>query len=258
MNELFSFPRFWRLFVKHTMEHYRTYVMAVAVLTGALLLGGAFLFYMMPDPPDVGLQSIMFANLLIIAGTIFASTTFNDYGQDGTAIPALTLPATPLEKFLVGWIWSYPIYIFVYLNVFYVSLYGLGSGRHWASWQHFQVLDLDKYHLEVITVLFSVLHAIALLGSIYFNGLAFIKTAFGFFVGLAILIVFNLVLLKLMTGLHAIRTGVPFGTLDFSLKGRTYAVFLQGWNHSGILAIMMAITVLLWTTAFFKLKEKQV
>ena len=45
MNNFFSLNRFCRLFVKHTAEHYRIYLMSVAVLAGVIILGGAFLFF---------------------------------------------------------------------------------------------------------------------------------------------------------------------------------------------------------------------
>src|SRR3569833_2134956 len=38
MNNFFSLRRFGLLFIKHSAEHYRTYLMAIAVLTGVALL----------------------------------------------------------------------------------------------------------------------------------------------------------------------------------------------------------------------------
>ena len=70
MNNFFSFQRFCRLFVKHTTEHYRIYLMSIAVLAGVILLGGAFLFFVIPEPPDPGLQTAIFVILMLIAGTI--------------------------------------------------------------------------------------------------------------------------------------------------------------------------------------------
>src|SRR5579863_8241188 len=113
MNEVFSFGRFRRLFVKHTVEHYRTYLMSIAVLAGVLLLGGAFVFYMIAEPPDPAFQTAMFVILMLLAGALFSSTVFSDYGDKNKATPALTLPATALEKFLIGWVYSYPIFLVV-------------------------------------------------------------------------------------------------------------------------------------------------
>src|SRR5262249_36558983 len=144
MRDFFSFSRFRRLFIKHTAEHYRTYLMSIAVLAGVLLLGGSFVFYVIPEPPDPGFQEAVFVLLMVFGGTLFTSTIFSDYGDKRKAIPALTLPATAFEKFLVGWLYSYPIFLLVYVGVFYLALYGLSSGRHWGGNQHYFMMSLRQ------------------------------------------------------------------------------------------------------------------
>src|SRR5580704_16189810 len=130
MNEVFSFRRFSRLFVKHTAEHYRIYLMSIGLLAGVLLLAGSFLFFVIPDPPDPGFQEASYIMLLFLAGGIFTSTVFSDFGEKNKAIPALTLPATTFEKYLVGWLYSYPIFLVIYTGVFYLTLLGLSSIKH--------------------------------------------------------------------------------------------------------------------------------
>src|ERR1700753_3363335 len=100
MNNIFSISRFWRLFIKHSAEHYRTYLMSISVLGGVMLLGGAFIIYMIPGPLDAGFQSVLFVSLMLISGTIFTSTIFSDAGDKRKAIPILTLPASQFEKVL--------------------------------------------------------------------------------------------------------------------------------------------------------------
>ena len=65
MNKFFNLKRFLRLFIKQTTEHYRTYLMSVAVLAGVMLLGGSFLFFVIPEPPDTGLQTAVFVILML-------------------------------------------------------------------------------------------------------------------------------------------------------------------------------------------------
>ena len=169
MNELFSFRRFARLFVKHTAEHYRVYLMSVGVLAGVLILSGFFLFIVAPDASDVGFQTGSYAILMFIAGGIFASTVFTDYGEKDKAIPALTLPATTFEKFLVGWLYSYPIFLVVYTAVFYLAVLGLVSMRHWAAGQQFSFFSVGQVELRIFWVLFTEIHSIALFGAIFFR-----------------------------------------------------------------------------------------
>ena len=182
MRESFSFARFARLFIKHTAEHYRTYLMAMSVLVGFLVLCGVFLFFVIPFTPDPGFQTASYAIVMLVAGGLFTSTVFADYGDNRTAIPALTLPATSFEKFLVGWVWSYPIFLLLYTGIYYLALVGLSSFRHWDEGQRFMYFTLRQPQLIVILVLFTELHALALFGAIYFRKLQFIRTGFVFFV----------------------------------------------------------------------------
>jgi hypothetical protein len=259
MNEVFSFRRFRRLFVKHTVEHYRTYLMSVAVLLGVLFLGGSFIFYMMSDPPDPGFQTAMFSSLLLIAGTLFTSTVFSDYGDKNKAIPALTLPATALEKFLVGWLYSYPIFLIVYTGAFYLALWGLSSGRHWGAGQHFYLMSLRQPGTEVFFVAYSVLHAFSLFGAIFFKKLHFIKTGFAFFIALGITIFLHSLLLKGITGLGMMILELPFGFLHFTIHHRFYTISAHDHDTSTTISYLLWLaTLMIWVAAFFRLKEKQV
>src|SRR5665213_2760957 len=107
MNNTFNLTRFGRLFVKHTVEHYKSYLMSLAVLMGVMLLGDGFITYLIPgDFMDAGMQSALFMSVLLLAGTIFASTIFADLGDNKKAMASLTLPASHFEKYLVAWLYS--------------------------------------------------------------------------------------------------------------------------------------------------------
>jgi hypothetical protein len=233
--------------------------MSIAVLTGVLLLGGSFVFYMIPEPPDPGFQMAIFIMLLLIGGALFTSTIFSDYGDKRKAVPALTLPATAFEKFLVGWLYSYLIFLVVYIGVFYLAVYGLSSGRHWSGNQHFYVLNLHQNWTVELCVMYSLVHGLALFGAIHFRKLHFIKSGFVFFIGIGVVIVLNTLFLKVITGIKVVRAAIPFGFLDFNIDDRRYSV--ADYNStvvSGILIILVTVTLLLWAAAYFKLKEKQV
>ncbi|HVV55409.1 MAG TPA: hypothetical protein VHC47_08800 [Mucilaginibacter sp.] len=258
MNNFFSFQRFSRLFIKHTAEHYRIYLMSVAVLAGVLLLGGSFLFFVIPDPPDTGLQTAMFIILMLIAGTIFTSTVFSDFGDKNKSIQALTLPATAFEKFLVGWIYSYPVFLLVYSGVFYAALIGLGNAKHWNADQHFTIFSLQQGSIYAMLIIFSMLHAIALFGAIFFNKLHFIKTGFSFLIGYALILIVNTLFLKIITGLDVVKTAMPFGFLNFSVGDKYYSIATKGAPSLAIMIVLSVSAVLIWIAAYFRLKEKQV
>ena len=90
MNKIFNPVRFGKLFVKHTTEHYKGYLMALGVLIGVMVLGGSFLVYMNDAPLSRAAQSVLFLGILLLAGTIYTSTIFADLGEKKKAIAYLT------------------------------------------------------------------------------------------------------------------------------------------------------------------------
>lgn len=257
MNNFFNLRRFGLLFVKHTAEHIRTYLMSIAVLAGVVLLGGSFVFFIIPGPPDAGLQTACFVMLMLMSGTIFTSTVFSDYGIRNKAIPAITLPASAFEKYLVGWLYSYPIFITVYTGVFFIILTTLGHLGHWHQ-MHFQPMALSQPDVFMVVVIYSVLHSVSLFGAIFFNKLHFIKTGFAFFIGYALLLLFNTLVLKMITGLDVIKLALPFGFLNFNVGDKFYSVSTDKGMNWMILCLLLVASVLIWVAAYFRLKEKQV
>jgi hypothetical protein len=232
--------------------------MSIAVLAGVILLGGAFLFFVIPEPPDPGLQTAVFVILMLIAGTIFTSTVFSDFGDKNKAMTALTLPATAFEKFLIGWIYSYPVFLLIYSGVFYLGLIGLESVKHWGPDQHFILFSISQSGFYTVLTIYSMLHAIALFGAIFFNKLHFIKTGFAFFIGYIVFMIFNTVFLKAIIGLNAIKAAIPFGFLNFNIGDKYYSIVTKTIPPQAILTVLSISAALMWVAAYFRLKEKQV
>ena len=258
MNNFFKPRRFGLLFIKHTAEHIRTYLMSLAVLAGVALLGGSFIFFIIPSPPDPGFQTACFVMLLLISGTLFTSTIFSDYGTKNKAIPAITLPASTFEKYMVGWLFSYPIFLVIYTGVFFLILFILGNLGHWPQ-AEFQYMTLRQPDMYIVLVIYSVLHAVTIFGAIFFNKLHFIKTGFSFFSGYALLLIFNTLILKTITGLKLVKLAFPFGFLNFDIGGRFYSIdTIPGATNILILVVIFLASAMIWVAAYFRLKEKQV
>lgn len=244
------------MFVKHTAENYRTYLMSVSVLFGVMLLGGSFIIFVIPGPMDAGFQSVVFVMLMLISGTIFTSTIFSDIGDKRKSIPVLTLPASQFEKFLVGWVYAYPIFLFIYISIFYLVLLGLINMKHWPG-HHIEVLTIFQGRVYIMFVVFSFLQSISLFGAVFFDKLHFIKTAFAFFIGYGILILFNTIYLKLLIGRN-IKAAIPFGFLNFSESGKDYSIVPNDQLSDWMFVLLIAIAVLLWIATYFRIKEKQI
>jgi hypothetical protein len=255
MNNYFSLKRFCRLFMKHTSEHYRTYLMSAAVLAGVFMLGGSFIFYMIPGPMDAGFQAALFAVLMLIAGPIFTSTIFADFGDRRKTIPALTLPASQFEKFLVSWIYSYVIFMLVYTGIFYLVLSILISLKHWPG-HHSEIFTLFQDRLSTLFIVFSLLHAITIYGAIKFEKLHFIKVGFSFLIFYALLILVNTLFLRMIVG-RPIYPATPFAFLNFPEGTNFYSVGLNAQQSTWVFIALAVVSLLFWIAAYFKLKEKQ-
>jgi len=257
MSKLFNPARFGKLFIKHTTEHYKSYLMALGVLIGVMVLGGSFLVYMINAPLDRVAQSALFVIILLLAGTIYTSTIFSDVGDKKKAIAYLTLPASHFEKWLVAWVYSFLAFLVIYTTSFYLVALFLLNIKHVPGQAEGVINLLQKPHLEMVLV-YAFLHSIAFLGAAYFNKLHFIKTAFVFFVIMGLLILFNKIVLTTMIGRN-VDAAPPFGNLRFPDNGREVDITLPDAGHNPILLyLIMVLTLLIWIAAYYRLKEKQV
>ncbi|HTE02032.1 MAG TPA: hypothetical protein VK668_22240 [Mucilaginibacter sp.] len=258
MNNTFNITRFGRLFVKHTAEHYKNYLMSLTVLMGVLVLGGSFLVYLMPGPLDVGVQSVLFVLILLLAGTMFTSTIFADYGDKNKAITSLTLPASHLEKFLVAWVYSYLLFQVIFTGSYYLVLLFLINVKHFPGQtsEMFNVFDNQGGGI-LIYLVFALLHSIAFFGAIFFKKLHFIKTAFVFFISIAVLIIINKIMLGILLGKEVMATP-PFGDARLIENGKVSDIYLDHQDSSIVLWLMAVLVPIFWVAAYFRLKEKQV
>jgi len=256
MDSIFNTKRFGMLFIKHTTEHYKAYLMSWAVLVGVMALGGGFLVYMIEAPIETGMQTAMFGSIFFLAGTMFTSTIFADYGDNKKAANLLMLPATTFEKFLVGWLFSYLIFALVFTGTFYAILVILLSVQHIPNFHH-EVINVFEGQLVMVFVLFSLLHSISIFGSIFFKKLHFIKTAFCFFISIGAATLANTAFLQMLLG-RRLRSAVPFANVDFEVDGRYNRIIAGHATDMQVMCLILLIAVVFWVTTYYKLKEKQV
>jgi hypothetical protein len=257
MNYNFNINRFGRLLLKHTAEHYKNYLMALAVLIGVLVLGGCFLVYMLEARLDRDIQGVLYGIMLFLSGTIFTSTAFADLGERKKAVSSLTLQASHFEKYLVEWIYSLLIFLIVYTVAFYLSALFILNIK--PNGDHVQGLFnvFDKSVLQMILI-YAFLHSVALFGAIYFEKLHFIKTTFVFFIALGLLVVINKIMLSAMLG-RAVLTTPPFGTLRYAENGQATDVSITGLQQDSFLMYLIAaLALIFWIGTYWRLKEKQI
>ncbi len=254
MKNHFNLRRFGLLFRKHTVEHYKSYLMSLIVLVGIMTLVMSYITYSL-GRLDTGLQDLFFMLFLVGAGNIFTSMVFSDLGDQKKAISFLTLPASTLEKFLVVWIYSFIIYLLVYIPAFYLVAYALNS----ISPEKTNLLRLygPNSNLDKVIFLYAFLHAVFLVGAVYFEKVHFIKTIFILFLGFFATLVLNKLVLQALTGIDNL-SAVPLSNVSFIENGQLYILGVTDAEFSYTWIISIVFLLIIWAAAYFKLKEKQV
>ncbi len=259
MNQTFNLNRFAMLFKKHTMENYRMYLMSAAVLAGILLLFMGFVAYNNAGFLPENVQTSFFITFLLFAGTIFTSMIFTEMGDKKKAIPALTLPASQFEKYLVGWIYSFVVFQIVFVALFYLMAFIVIQVGHDVPGRENHLVnvfskDQKSYYAFII---YTLLHGIAFLGAIYFEKMHFIKMAFAFLIGAFLLALLNMPIMNMMIDAKTVGSTI-FSPVDIS-DGKTSWTIRQTdlQDYTGAI-VLEIIVVLLWISAFFRLKEKEV
>lgn len=257
VNQVFSLPRFGRLFSRHTAEHWSSYAMAAAVLAGLLALLLGITAYQLGGTIPVGPQGGFFTLFMVLAGTMFTSNVFAQFGERRQATVALLLPASHLEKYLVAWLYSLPLFLLVFTGVFYLVdaavLYaGAGPGQ---QPEFFNVVATDGRASNLFWTL-ALLHGAWLWGAIYFEKTHFIKTGFGVFVLLGALVFVNFQALKGLLGAQ-IRFAPPFSGAMLVENGQDYSLTLPAAQTAWLGLVPVTLAALLWLAAYFRVTEKQ-
>ena len=258
VNQYFSLPRFARLFGRHTAEHLRGYLLTAAVGLGGMVLVMGFVTYLSHRALDSALQNVFFILFLLGGGALFASTVFAPFGERRRATVALLLPASHLEKFLVAWLYSLPLFLVVFVPLFYLADAAVAYAGA-APGQTPELVNIlaDRQAAWGVLGFLLMLHAAWLAGGIYFEKTHFVKTGFAVFLLLAAVSAVNFQVLKAWTGAH-LQPSPPFTTVVIS-EGTTYYMVGLPEGHGAWLGLVpVALAGLLWLAAYCRLTEKQI
>ena len=257
MSQFFNISRFGRLFSKHTTEHAGGYLLATGVLLGGLGLVLGFVAYMSTEPVTPDMQAVIFGMGLLAAGSFFTSTVFALFGDKKQATAALLLPASHWEKYLVGWLYSLPIFLAVYVGCFFLMdslVLQLGSGgRPAATVQLFS----HESRLYVVLVAYAVVNAVFLWGSIFFEKQHFVRTAFGVLLAGVVLLAVNFNAMQALVG-HKLGTVVPYSTMALQEGKQWYAINLPEAQSAWLGLVPLGLLLLAWAAAYARVTEKQI
>jgi hypothetical protein len=264
MQNTFSFSRLWLLIKKQWFDNSRLYALSASALIGILTI--IFTIWWLANKFDYHFEEIttnvIFFVMLFVTGLIFSSTTFSTLGDKAKGLYWLSVPATAIEKLVCGIFYSCLVFLAIYFTSFWLI-------KH----IFFFIIELDPrntirridpndvFEREVTPILFYIffaLQALFILGSVYFERFAFIKTLL-----VAVFIAFLFVMFTMFLGHNLLPNNLSVkGFSDFRVYGdneppKLYR--LPGWIDDVLVPIAKFIWVPVFLTAtYFRLKEKEI
>lgn len=273
MNNTFDIKRFGLLIKKQWLEYGKLYLISLGIVAGVL---GAMYGYMYWDIitlrtgfENLNLRLDFRWPLFSIFGILFISLAANHYfaplGQKPKAILELTLPASSLEKFLVGVLYSCIFAVLSYLLIFYVidlifvarlkNLFPTAVNHNYADPERILNEQVPQYFFSRVKKLPSIqlspfagsflLTSVFLLGSLFYNKFQYIKTVIT-------VMVFGAVWLTLTINLqHSIFSN----KISTSNYNQHVSQNILGWGFS---VFLLVLTIIFYTIAYIRFKEKEV
>ncbi|MDB5240370.1 MAG: hypothetical protein JWP57_995 [Spirosoma sp.] len=262
MSRPFNLRRFGLVLQLHLSEHIRSYLLGVGVLFGVwiIMLAPSTARTTHFSENVYRFHGILFSFLFGGSGAWFASEIFRVVSSPIRGIPHLMLPASQLEKYLVGLLMLF-LFVLVFISVFYTVegiCFSIINAQVPAAEPRYALLNLmgpaipfDLRYLSWLTPSFF------LLGSIYFAKSAFIKTsAIGFLLYFFIIFLNELLILQLFP--QRVHYGnTPFSEVFFQQNGRRYDLELTGLPKLIITTVLLLLPPSLWLIAYVRYKEKQ-
>jgi hypothetical protein len=217
-----------------------------------------FIAYLQKSAPGTSTQGIFFTLLLLAGGCIFASTVFAQFGERRRATVALLLPASHLEKYLVAWLYSLPLFLLAFIPMFYLADAAVVYAAA-APGQTPELLNIFASRQGMTNVLWFLLmlNAAWLCGAIYFEKGHFIKTGFAVFVVMGVLSALNHQVLKALIGAD-VRIAPPFTSVMMIQNQQFYKIGLPEAQGHWLAWVPLGLTTLLWLASYFRLTEKQI
>ena len=298
MTQTFDARRWWLLVGKHWSENRKKYTLALIAIAGLLLLW--YTVMLLSDGHRSmypGVQVSTYYTGLFIAGCLYGSMLFTDLGSKTRGLNYLVVPASHLEKLLCSLFYAVVVFFVCYTAIFYIVdivmvkaanavaysqwLKGHAAGdefepRKIANVFYQPAQSKAPEMLEYLLLLYFVIQAIFIVGSVYFARFSFIKTTIAaLLTGLCIAFLIGKVILPILphgsyyrgiTSYHVYTVkegitinGVTSGISIYSDPATDKLITLPPWIDDVLLFLLkFAFAPFLWLAAYFRLKEKEI
>lgn len=223
------------------------------------LIGFMFLFaglYAASHDRDViETYSVLFPLLYFIGGFGFTSVLFYQLHQANQRTHYLTIPASSLEKFASKWLLATVGWSLLFYVVYMLGGFVFGTLGKTFNMSHAFDPSFANQGMWIFFLIFLSVQSLFLIGAIYFNGYNFFKTVASIFATIvagiiSAVIIFRVVMNPFIDGMEPSNNFTVHASFGNWVEGFIDAVFLYG--------VVLAFPILMWTVAYFKLKEKEV
>jgi len=261
MTTSFSIARVGQLIRKQAIENGRIYLMSGLAIFGSQALMLAFAILINQPHFNETIFYVFYVSGLLICGSVFASRAFSMLGYRARGIYWLGFPASHLEKLVTTILYSTILFFILYTAGFFVLkqialLYIHNNPR--IIYTSFNWERGFGRTLPNMVIAFFAIQSFYLLGSVYFQHAAFIKTTL-----VAVLTIFVLVYLYKMVLDGLLPAGYIWRGFDITYFGndgswsKTYSAS-PGVTHFLSWVLRLIWAPFFWTVTWFRLKEKQI
>jgi hypothetical protein len=263
MNNTFDAKRFGRLVKKTVLER----PMQTLGLIGLLLILSLILYSIIKTFGGFGpAQNITFIWGLAGGGCFLASFVFGYFSSNASGSSFLTLPASNFEKWLCGVLIAGVFYPVIFLLFFrlvdgsFVSVYHHTldpAGPFYKQlYLSVYIFDFNGFIAWKVYPMYGFLAGAMLVGSLYFNKVAFIKTAIGISILFLAMMGVNWVMATLLFG--QVNNAIPFSGVRIPAGKAEGTIELPGGFVSIINnSLWYVLPAILWLLAFTRLREKE-
>lgn len=254
---------------KHITDHFRFYTMSMLAIFGLMTITGVTMVRFAHDPfSHLSSMVPVYYFGLFFGGMLFTSRSFNELGSKEKGVDFLMLPASQFEKFITLLLVSTIGYLLFYHLSCYLSFKIIESVQVAYTGQkieiNYQFLD-DPKEKVYIYYGYLIMQAIFLLGATYFHKYSFVKTLLANFLFLFLLWCINSFLITCIFGFQDEfwKRSVPFLLVN-KLEGgpvnwHTTLYLIPEWLQNFYLfVIKFLIAPILWTIAYFRLKDQEI
>ncbi|MEI8046547.1 MAG: hypothetical protein WCI92_04140 [Bacteroidota bacterium] len=209
---------------------------------------------------------IFFPFAYIFAGCIYTSALYGSWANKGRAFSYLTLPASITEKFVVGLFFTSVVFTVVFSLLYFGTAYVLGNIFH-SSFTIKYLLYSDGNDNRVAAfsyiecfINYFIVQSLFVLGSIYFNKRQFNYSAIAAFLLTMLTIWVQLLLTEAFTGfrIYGQNSFLQLGGKLRVYNGTFSSITMNETIIVATYAFWIAIPLLIYYTAYLKLKEKEI